>query len=599
MTNEAQAVDVDTLWREHCRNAVRKFVMHAVVIDNQPVLERVEEIKFFAGESATIVDEGMGDNLPELTAEVSEETGDGAKSSTEEAESEDEAIAEERKRDKAGAGEGIILAHNLNVRELSDAFAEEEIACAFVFPEDKDTDEEKIFRRVMLASMPADIVVIDWYLRDTNPNLTKRILKTIAEKDHAEKGRLRLICVYTGQTNTDVVTRDAVAELTAGGLISNKIDEKGGLASGKHHCLLVLNKQDVHGAALPTRILEAFTALSDGILPSFALAAVAAIRRNVHHIITRFSCDLDAAFVTNRLITDPPSDVSELIRELFVSECDAALGLDKVADNYLERDSIALWLDVKGQPKGQFAYNSYSIDRAFINGLLQDGIKEGKIKVGDVEKKFPEDKRVLLSHALHGTEFEAKTGECKFSRHIALKREAFGMSKLHSDEGWVPSLTLGTILRRTETEDGKTTKRYFYCLTPACDTLRLNDEERMFLMIEIDVSQGKTNLIIAEEGGIHTALHIVPHPRKVRTFKFRGDGKTGRVLARSPVEGEADMPIYYFDSTPEQFVWLGEVRRNRANRDMADLNREWLRFGIHDSELLRIAGKTKVKILGN
>lgn len=573
VTIEAQAVDANSLWRDHCRNAVRKFVMHAVVIDNQPVLEQKETTPTSV-ETANIADEGMGDVPAEQTAETHDEAAD--------AETYD--------------------FHNLNVREISDAFAEQEIACSFVFPENKDTDEEKIFRRVMAASMPADIVVIDWYLRDTNPNLSKRILKAIAERDHTEKGRLRLICVYTGQRDTNVVTRDAVAALSAGGLTSHEIDEQRGLAYGKHHCLLILNKQNVHGSALPERILEAFTNLSDGILPSFALAAVSAIRRNVHHIITRFSSDLDAAYVTNRLITDPPSDVSELIRDLFVSECDAALGLDKVADKYLGPDSIKLWLDVKGQPKGQFTYNSHSIDRAFINGLLQDGIMDGKIKVGGVEKKFPQDKRVLLSHALNGTELVAKTSECKFARNIALKREAFGMSKLRSVEGWAPSLTLGTILRQIITNCGTITKKYFYCLSPACDTLRLNDEKRIFLMVKIDMAQEKTNLIIAEEDGANTALHIVPHPRNVRTFKFCGDGATGRVLARSQPRSDEGVPVFCFDSVddvPEEFVWLGEVRRNRANRDMAELNREWLRFGIHDSELLRIAGRTTVKILGN
>lgn len=555
MTIEVQAVDANSLWREHCRNAVRKFVMHAVVIDNQPVLTQEEQSASSPSEKATLADEGMGDAPAEQLAETTEETPEAA----------------------------ICDFQDLDVRKISDAFAEQEIACAFVFPKNSDTDE-KIFRRVMDAAMPADIVVIDWYLRDTNPNLSKKILKAIAEKDHIEKGRLRLICVYTGQPNTDEVTRDAVAELTTGGLISNRIDENGGLASGRHHCLLVLNKQAVDGSALPKRILEALTTLSEGILPSFALAAVAAIRRNVHHIITRFSSDLDAAFVANRLMTDPPSDVSELLRELFVSECDAALGLDKVADKYLDQNSITLWLDEKNQPLSQATYNNnQSINRGFLDGLLQNGIKEDMVTVGGSAKKFPKEKREYLSYALHGLKQAAQTGECKFSRHIALKREAFGMSKLHSIEGWIPSLTLGSILRQTYTVDGTTSKKYFYCLSPACDTLRLNDQKRVFLMVKIEPAQKKTNLIIAEEGGVNIALHIVPHPRNVRAFKFCGDGETGRVLARSQTGGDQGLQVFCFDSAddvPEEFVWLGEVRRNRANRDMAELNSPTTQFTV-------------------
>jgi hypothetical protein len=127
VTTEAQAVDVNTLWHNHCRDAVRKFVMYAVVIDNQPVLEQGADVTSYTGESATSMDEGMGDDLAEHPAEVSEETVTDAKSSTEEGTG---------SKDETDAGKGNTQ-NNLKVRELSDAFAEQEIACAFVFPEDK------------------------------------------------------------------------------------------------------------------------------------------------------------------------------------------------------------------------------------------------------------------------------------------------------------------------------------------------------------------------------------------------------------------------------------------------------------------------------
>ncbi|WP_145024211.1 response regulator receiver domain [Geobacter argillaceus] len=559
--------------------------MNAVVVDNQPVLVKSPPKGTLTAKLAAAADEGIGESVAEEIVD-------------------NEHVAGGNEHDGENDPGAQKNEHELDVREVSDAFAEHEIACAFVFPDDSDTDEESKLKRIIAATTHADIVILDWYLKDEDPTLTMRVLKFTAGKDSLEKGRMRLICIYTGQPQIGEVTRDAITALKEGGLDfpDNKANIEKGIAKGEHHGLLVLNKQETTGSELPLKILEAFTEIADGLLPSFALAAVAAVRRNVHHIITRFSSNLDAAYVTNRLLTDPPSDVSELIRELFVSECDVALGLDKVADKYLEKDSVSLWLNANKQPIAQPAYSTNAIDGEFISGLLQSGIKEGKVKVGAVEKKFPEDKRVLLSHALHGTEHDAKVGECQFSRHITLKREAFGMSKLQSAEGWVPSLTLGTILRQKKTEGGNTTKRYYYCLTPACDTLRLNDEVRTFLVAEIEIAQGKTNLIIVEEGGTHTALHISPHPRNMRAFKFRGDKTTGRVLARSKASDDGNVTFFNFDSvddTPEEFVWLGEVRRNRANRDMAELNREWLRFGIHDSELLRIAGRTTVKIFGN
>ena len=58
---------------------------------------------------------------------------------------------------------------------------------------------------------------------------------------------------------------------------------------------------------------------------------------------------------------------------------------------------------------------------------------------------------------------KAKAAESKLSRFVSLKREAFGSTKLISDEGWTPSLTLGTLVRQTiSEEEGKYS--YFYCL---------------------------------------------------------------------------------------------------------------------------------------
>jgi len=620
VTDEAQAIDEKALWRDHCRNAVRKFVMHAVVIDNQPVLDQAEIIGHRIAKTATFADEGMGDIPPEHSVEIPE--GEGLVVEGEASGNEKTSSDESEKIEKEETEAEDTRLHNLNVREISDAFAEQEIACAFVLPFDEDIDEEKIFSRIMAASTPADIVVIDWYLRDKNSALTKRVLEAIAEKDAAEKGRLRLFCVYTGQTDIEVVTKDSVAALLAGGLKSNKIDEDAGCAYGNHHCLLVLNKQDVHGAALPAKIIDVLTELSDGILPAFALAAVAAVRRNVHHIITRFSSDLDAAYVSNRLITDPPSEVAELLRELFISECDTALGLEQVADHFLSEDQIKYWFANLGQPitapnfqtqiekvttggKTVKEGRTINVDIKFLHSLLADGITDGSVSTEHGQIDFPESLRGKVSAALHKKE-DNPDGERRFARFAALKREAFGNTKLTSDEKWTPSLTLGTLLCQQielpasgEGEVAKTIMKYYYCLTPSCDTIRIKGSERNFLLLELEEGKGNANLIVLGKEGRQKKLFINPKPIRIQTFNFKGNEETGRVQATIIEEEGLSNPMFLFNTVGDpsiKFLWLGEVRRNRANRDMAELNRNWLRLGIKDSEYLRLAGKGDVKI---
>jgi hypothetical protein len=569
MTTEVIKSEIETAWREHCRSAVRKFVMNAVVVDNEPSLPGCNPISLGCPSVAQAADDGMG------VTETDRETATPAEDNE----------PEDRE----------INGHSLDVQAISDAFADQEIACAFVLPKETDPDET-VMKRVLVAAIPADIVVIDWKLRNGNHQLTLEILKKIAEKDVAENGRLRLICVYTGEPQTAEIIRDAIKALEAGGLVFDTRDEEAGRARGKYHCLQVLSKQDEAGVAqLPIQLMDTMTALADGLLPAFSIAAVAAVRRNMHHIIARFPAYLDDAFVANLLITDPQEDVTELIRELFVSECDTALGLERVADDYLSKKSVNDWLLVKNKPLGEVDYEldgknkvKVKITKDFISALLRSGIAGDKVVLdATTTYEFKDKKRSKLSYALHGDKSKAKEGESQFARFVSLKREAFGNTKF-TDE-WKPSLTLGTILR--DTSDNK----YFYCITPACDTIRLKGKKRSFVMLELEKPEGMPSLLIPVLGGTEK-LKINTRPHCVRTFEFQGDDSNGRIMAKiQTVEGgRASFFFERFGHPAGEALtleWLGEMRRNRASRDMAELNREWLRLGVKDSEYLRLASK--------
>jgi len=148
---------------------------------------------------------------------------------------------------------------------------------------------------------------------------------------------------------------------------------------------------------------------------------------------------------------------------------------------------------------------------------------------------------------------------------------------------------LGTIL------SDKSHKKYFYCITPACDTIRLKNKKRSFVMIELEKPDGKPSLLIPIGDKVEK-FRINPKPYCIRTFEFKGDDTNGRVMAKVEVT-EQQKKSFVFEAIGNaegetvKLEWLGEVRRNRANRDMAELNREWLRLGIKDSEYLRLASK--------
>lgn len=569
--SSSQSVEVQTpeeSWLFHMRRAVGKFIKTAVVIDNEPWvdLKGAHEQEFVA---IPAEDSGLGEVGGPLVSPEPE--------------------------DKADVG-----LNSLDIRKMSDTFAEQGVACAFVLPEDKDTEIDRIKHRVICAAKSADVVVIDWYLRPKSSSLTLQLLREIAESDASENGRMRLICIYTGEPLDKAILDQAKEQLSINGVVFEDAD--GVLhfpfCSKSNHCLIALaNKDETKADVLPGRIIDLFSNLADGLIPAFALAAIGAIRKNTHHMLTRFSSSLDSAYIANRLITNPPGDVAELMRELLVAECDNALGLDSIADDYLERESISRWLDVKEagfspvQFKGKVGGVSQrvDIDRAFVNGLLASGIGDKEFTDGAGRAiEFLEFSRNKISEFLAGGQAHARIAENEFSRLVAFRREAFGSSTSPLNESWRPSLTTGTVLRFLDGEN----VRYLMCFTPACDALRI-EEPRPFVFLEGRECNKPYNLVVKEKDGRSVGLYFDKKYPSVLTFLFSADQETQRVrgVKKTSEGGGGDFIFTSSGELPKEFTWLGEIRYSRAASEMASLANVWMRIGIVDSEYLRLAGK--------
>src|SRR5690606_26976487 len=123
---------------------------------------------------------------------------------------------------------------------------------------------------------------------------------------------------------------------------------------------------------------------------------------------TRFHTSLDSAYVSNRLITNPPGDVTELMRELLVAECDNAIGLDRVADEFLENDSITKWLKYKNKLFNPVTYKTrkgeeIEVTFELLNAMLKNGVGDNEFKIKKGQSiPFPEEGRNSVSITLAG-----------------------------------------------------------------------------------------------------------------------------------------------------------------------------------------------------
>jgi hypothetical protein len=556
-----EAPSVKDIWSSHVQSAVKKFLKTAVVIDNQPYVKNTKPSTEPTPHLVQPTDSGMGEESYKLVAPPTSPV------------------------DRAGA-------HDLDIRRISDVFAESGVACAFVLPDDDDTDLDKIKSRVLLATKPADIVVIDWYLRPQDSSLTLQLLQEMAASDQAENGRMRLLCVYTGENLDTGIYEDVKKYLRDGGLSLQDVPGADYCAKNDNFLVILLNKSSVPAETLPLKLINLFSYLADGLVPAFALAAIGAIRRNTHHMLTRFGSNLDAAYISNRLITNPPGDVAELMRDLLVSECDNALGLDSIADEYLEQSTISKWLNNKDLKPLSFqvgqgeAKTTVSIDRSAIDGLLKYGISDHGFKIDDSNKKpFPEKHRSKVSHILSGSSELSHKSENAFARLVAFRREAFGFP-IPTADSWKPSLTTGTLLKY---KDGASTK-YFMCFTPACDTLRL-EKARPFVFVEGEECKKPYDLVVTEEDGTPVGLNFDKSYPKVSTFSFTPDNETQRVRGQLETGSTSTFTFQCIERPESKFIWLGEIRYGRAMSEMTSIANRWMRVGILDSEHLRLASR--------
>lgn len=571
-STHTQAVDQATLlastpeeiWQQHCMNAVKSFLKNVVIVDNEPYTPP-ENAQRETDQASLVIpdDDGMGG--VQAIVELSP-------------------LAAPQMLDEALAVGADLTAHRLDIIEISDSFADAGLSCAFVLPKNADDNREIKIERVLKAAKTADVLIIDWQLEIGSSTLTQSILEALAKQDKNEGGRLRLICIYTGMPSAESILSEAKAALELGGIILN---ENLGSFFRNDSCLLaVVKKQEINGIELPRKTIDLFVRLSTGLVSSFALASVGAIRKNTHHLLTRFGRSLDSAYVANRLITNPPEDTAELMRELLSYEFDNSIGIESIADKYLSREPIEKWIN-------QISHSLDAggcISKEKIIRLLKYGIGNKGIRKEDgTEEKFSEDKRYHVSSALAGSLEKSRAAEREFATLVSLKREGFGPRQSVFKTEWRPSLTTGTILQREEGD----IRTYYICLTPACDTLRL-ESESAFLFIEANESSDYGDIMIHNRSGALVLLSINQKRPVIHTMFFAPDQILRRVKSTDPDESGAVLFQPSQGGWPK-LTWLGEMRYGKTTSEIAKITGTLMRIGLNDSEYLRLMASKIIK----
>lgn len=466
----------------------------------------------------------------------------------------------------------------VQIKPLADAFLDKRIVCGVLKPEVADSDAQVIDRAVRAATV-ADVVIIDWYLRPNQDSLARSILEKILTEDRELNGRLRLVIVYTS-ADPLADRRKALAKHLKKAKFEplEDPDDDTLLTIGACRVRFVRKRSINMGMAvedLPDFAVEEFAKHSNGLLANFALLGIAALRDATHHILANLDSKLDTAFVGHRMLLGHDTEARGFAMNLFLLQMKGVLSLPKHLGGALGDEELSAWFDehfgypnadahleaagtTKEQLRESVLKGAGKLDSAH-KSLFLPASKDDPTKVGDVEKQISQD----------------------FARFSTFVREPDGFNPL--PKGWQPTLTLGSVVKLVNRKT-----RYFLCVQPACDTVRIT-EDRYFPFIELiaqKAAKSTENLVIRD--GEKRVVVCVSTKAGSRLYDMFKPDASHRVRAESE-DGK-----FLFPSTINQiYWWLGDIDPLKAQRIATEVSGSLARVGIDEYEWLRLGGSAK------
>tara|TARA_B110000211_G_scaffold234895_1_gene307171 strand:- start:952 stop:2772 length:1821 start_codon:yes stop_codon:yes gene_type:complete len=601
-----------TAFNEHCNAIVKDYVQTVLIIDDQAGLGLnktfdMEQVKVPVSNNPLLETENKSQLLE---------------------------VAEQNEKPK-------VESHQLDALKLTNAFYEKGIVAGLYQPQITNDDINDFATKAGKVAATADIIILDWMLKGSDDSYSKAIVKKILESDRESGGRIRNIIIYTGEINLIKLRDSLEVELN-----NEKVESLGEFQlSAQNLKISFYNKPDSGGRRereiaeeeLPQKALEEFEALVNGLVPTFAMKAAATIRHNTGRILTRFDSNLDTAYLAHRALLPKVEDSEVFMLENFVSYLRNILAINKVDKTTLDRTAIEKWVDDKCESiskefivkKNPYTLTNDDFKKLITKGFLSDiGVVLEKYVSPRDTQKFIESKKSILSLTSLLNIIGSPKSVDDHSKNLSILtsfRRTFEDLLIDIE---LPYLTQGTVVYSFDMGC------FLLCVTPKCDTARI-DDSRMFSFTKLTrLSKGKQfdlvlpvmssleeiinsslkadEKVLLEQLGYDPNQEDIPEKDRHRDREkdlanIRKYFYSGKVFVKSEssffdlvhVEFMSDltnrvMPIKAEDGTLEykstdnsKYVWIGDLEdldtQNRVSNLVGNLNRigtnevEWLR----------------------
>lgn len=493
--------------------------------------------------------------------------------------------------------------HPLDAKGLIKSALDLGLICSVVNPLG---DEDSVAKGVAKASVRADIVSLDWHMNHGDDGeLASEIVKEILQEDEAIGGRLRLIAIYTGNSDQQYILDKITDRLNAAKEINGLVTKNDDVLTNSTGLRLIWREKSmgneklanaISETQLPNELLKAFSELSNGLLSNVALATISSMRDTTHHVLSKFSSELDGPFFHHRALLKNSSDSMDYAVSIVMSALKSEVDKSKVTSKYTTVDAIKRRLNHMPQSPHDFTlrYTKKNQEKEFklhiddVISIMEHGFsdwpeakrQEAYERQGDKQASPIPSKDAFLksfSSLFCDTIEAANFSMRQFS--FLTNSQSSELSTIHRKTS--PKLGLGSVIYSN-------TDGYFLCLQATCDTVR---GAGLFFFVPLEEVENDAPDVVVPHGKIETnvkyvGLSIPPKCyTKSRSLDF---GSIDESIGHIPIQYDDQRKIYHVtDADRVDYRWLANLKYKRALRIAQNMSQEISRIGFDEFEPFR------------
>jgi hypothetical protein len=492
--------------------------------------------------------------------------------------------------------EMFLIRHALDTEKLVDAAMGLGLICAVIRP----PKGRSIKIQLGAAAQQADIVCVDWELHNDGGDSATRIITEIARSDEKRNGRLRLIAIYTGDTNNNQILEKIFNAFSQSYRDRFEL-KKDAICIESNHGLRVVCLFKAHGVQLadarrerqvkesdlPERLQKEFSLLAGGVLSNVALATIASIRDSTHHVLAKMAGSMDAPYFHHRAVLPMASDAEEYGVDIVLSDLKNAVDKHDVAHKYAGPSAIAARIREMAQGAANLrlryelngAAKDFDVTVDDAIRLVTDGNDSAHGKIKGAQKPgirtFAREMSSLFTKDLNAA-------HCAMHQFAVLTGvRAHPGSHVYKSGKKFPQLGLGTVIRSSK-------GAYYLCLQASCDSVRVK-KGAAFLFARLNRTSNKPDHfvpVLSRHGEVeYVGLSVLRTAyAESLSVRFNPDAKAQTVLATRLKRRRG---LFFTAASGDRYRWVADLKQRRALRTAQKLGQNMGRLGFDEFEPFR------------